>query len=562
MSEIKRVLIISVLVLVLALLASFFFFPKIIQNELAIQTSNTELPSQEFKEFINNKKSLPAVKDELVLAAVGDLMLSRVVADKISRHGADYPLLKVSNWLKEADVLFGNLETPLTPGRRIVTGEMVFRADPALAVTLKNFNFSILSLANNHTMNFGSEGIINTFSSFDQADLAYVGAGNNELEAGRAKFVSHQGIRLAFLAYNDSDVVPKSYAASAESPGTAFMDIERMTQAVREAKQEADFVVVSVHSGREYEAYHSQRQEEFSRAAIDAGAELVLGHHPHVVQDAEIYKGKLIFYSLGNFVFDQMWSEETKQSLGVKILFTSEGAYQARLYPFIIEDYSQPRAADDKEAEDILERTKLDYQAGLVYLWDEEDNTFIKEPSASVSLFKPEVGNLLKTRTVIDAAGQNNYYELDQGKLVVRKNGSEAFWTSPENWWIEDFSLADINNDGLSDVVMSVWQEDQGEKNFLIINNFSGDQVKTVWESGALASPICRLFIRDFNRDSYLELVVLEGGADDSVKCLSRNLAIWSWNGGGFANIWREEAAGFSKIRADGVGPRLGFTIE
>lgn len=563
MSEFKRAPFFSALTAALTLIVSLFFFPKIIKTELINQEEKQALNNKQFTEFVDRQKKLPTENSELILAAVGDIMLSRVVADKIDRYGEDYPFRAVKTWLAEAEIVFGNLETPLTSGRRILTGEMVFRANPSLATTLKNYNFSILSLANNHTMNFGHEGIRQTFSSFDKAALTYVGAGENLLEARQAKYFEGQGIKLAFLAYNDSDVVPLSYSADENLPGTAFMDLEAMTVAVRQAKSQADFVIVSVHSGQEYEAVHSRRQEEFSRAAIDAGAELVIGHHPHVVQDAEIYKGKLIFYSLGNFIFDQMWSPETRQSLGVKIFFTPKGISRARLYPFRIDDYSQPNSIRGEAAREILERTKLDYQEERFYFWNEETQTFEKEAIASVNLLRTEAGNLFKHLTLnSDEKGQVETYELKEGRLIVRREDGELVWMSPEDWWIEDFVLADANGDGVIDVNMSVWRQDQLVQNFLVIYNLSTEQQKTVWESAALSKPICRFIIRDFNRDGKAEIAVLEGDDDDLDGCESRSLAIWSWKREGFINIWREPAVGYRRIVADGLGDRQGFVLE
>lgn len=298
---------------------------------------------------------LPVAQSESVwLAAVGDIMLSRTVADKIVKNGKDYPFEAAQSWLRKADIVFGNLETPLTPGRRVLANEMAFRADPELAKTMKSYNFSVVSLANNHTMNFGDSGMLDTLETLRLADILAVGAGANQEEALSPVYLEAKGLRFAFLAYNDSDVVPPSYEAGDDSLGTAFMNINNLEEGISLAKQQADFVIVSMHSGREYESQHSQRQEEFARAAIDYGAELVLGHHPHVIQDYEMYKGKYIFYSLGNFIFDQMWSQETKEGLGVMFQFNDQGVVDFELQPFLIQDYSQPRPLSGEAASLVI----------------------------------------------------------------------------------------------------------------------------------------------------------------------------------------------------------------
>jgi poly-gamma-glutamate synthesis protein (capsule biosynthesis protein) len=298
-------------------------------------------------------------------------MLSRNVARAIKKHwDLNYPFLKVKDYLKEGDIVFGNLETPLTPGRDIKTGEMVFRSDPKMAKVLADNGFSVLSLANNHSPNFGAKGLSDTFKHLKDAGIAYVGAGKDVEEAGRPVYIEKNGLTFAFLAYNDSDVVPRSYQASKNRSGTAFMDITKMTEAVKQAKTNADFVIVSMHSGTEYKPRPNQRQKQFAHAAIDSGADLVLGHHPHVVQTAEVYKGKYIFYSLGNFIFDQMFSRDTREGLMLKIIFNKEGALchscesrnpvlKIDYAPVLISDYAQPRILAGKKAAQILARLKL-----------------------------------------------------------------------------------------------------------------------------------------------------------------------------------------------------------
>jgi len=293
--------------------------------------------------------------DAVTLVAVGDIMLSRTVAAKMRQYGDyTYPFLKTGEVLSGADITFGNLETAITPGREIRPLEMVFRADPEAVTGLTYAGFDILSLANNHTPNFGQEGLQDTFHYLKEAGMEYVGAGENEKEAYQPVFLTRQGLTFAFLAYNDADVVPASYFADQKRAGTARMNLEAMRRAVQQAKTQAHHVVVSIHSGNEYQPTPNTRQQEFARAAIDAGAILVLGHHPHVVQTAEAYSGGYIFYSLGNFVFDQMWSMATRRGLVVRVTFDREGMAEVEYFPVVIEDYCQPRWANSEESQAIL----------------------------------------------------------------------------------------------------------------------------------------------------------------------------------------------------------------
>lgn len=326
------ILIISVLVVILSAFAVEIFILK--KDKVSIyQSSQAEVV-------------LPP-KQEVSLIAVGDISFSRGVAEISKRHNdPNYPLLKVSDYLKSADLVFGNLETAITPGREIKGGEMVFRSDPITAQLLKNAGFSILSLANNHTPNFGDKGLKDTFKYLNEAGIKYAGAGNNDIEANQPAYIEKNGIKFAFLAYNSDDVVPASYQADSGHAGTAFMNKDKMVNAVKEAKKNADIVIVSMHAGVEYTDKPNEMQINFAHLAIDSGADLVIGHHPHTIQTVEEYKGKYIFYSLGNFIFDQMWSEKTRKGLTVKMLFDKKGVLKVEYHSVMIEDYCQPNLID------------------------------------------------------------------------------------------------------------------------------------------------------------------------------------------------------------------------
>ncbi|MFA6198056.1 MAG: CapA family protein [Patescibacteria group bacterium] len=320
----------------------------------------------------NPTKPLPAIesKRELTFFAVGDIMLSRTVSDKIRKYGFNYPFAKTNEYLNSADFAFGNLETSITAGPNITAGMMSFRADPGVENALKRANFQVVSLANNHTPNFGQNGLLDTFSYLKKAGISYAGAGSNSIEAHQPAIIERNGIKLAFLAYNDTDVVPASYGASANRAGTALMNITELKKDIAAIKPTVDFVIVSMHSGTEYTSAPNNRQTDFAHAAIDAGTELVIGHHPHVVQTIETYKDKLIMYSLGNFVFDQMWSEDTRHGVTAKIIVDEDGVEQAAFSPIIIDDYSQPRPAAPGEASAILKRLDANHPPTAIELWE------------------------------------------------------------------------------------------------------------------------------------------------------------------------------------------------
>lgn len=287
---------------------------------------------------------------------VGDIMLSRTVAKKMRERGADFPFASTTHLIHEADIAFGNLETTITDGEPVEAFEMRFRADAHAGRSLKEAGFEILSLANNHTFDFGEKGLSDTQSALDDAGILHVGAGRDDVEAGQPMFIQANGIQFAFLAYTDGHFSGRE--AGSGRPGAAFMRPERMKAAVAGASTFADVVIVSMHSGDEYELEPNETQKAFARAAIDAGADMVVGHHPHVVQSAEIYQGRPIYYSLGNFVFDQMWSEETRSGLALEVIFGKDGILQTTYHPIIIEEYARPRPAEEKKTA-LIERLGL-----------------------------------------------------------------------------------------------------------------------------------------------------------------------------------------------------------
>jgi len=319
-------------------LTAFLEIPNKLKS--GIQEINTEtLVSEKEQEVFYQ---LPLEKST-TLMFVGDIMLSRAVGRKMRlEENFRWPFEKIKEYLRWADLLFGNLECPITEGRPIRSGEMVFRADPEVVEGLKWTGFDILSLANNHTMNWGELGLKDTFKYLDDAGISYVGAGIDITQALEPKILEVDGLKIAFLAFNDSDVVPISYEATDTRAGTAFMRILQMKEKVGEAKEKADLVVVSMHSGTEYAYQPNNRQINFAKSAIEAGADLVVGHHPHVIQKTEEHEDGWVAYSLGNFVFDQTFSERTRRGQILEVIVEEGKIKEVKTTDVRINDFYQP----------------------------------------------------------------------------------------------------------------------------------------------------------------------------------------------------------------------------
>lgn len=293
---------------------------------------------------------------------VGDIMLSRNVAAKIKK--ANNPLLPFSGMkdvLQTNDFNFGNLESPFSGKDSFPnTGSLVFNVPRQNVKGLVENKFKMISLANNHAMDQGAKALAYTRTFLGQNNIKAIGAGSNLDEAWKAEVVAANSIKIGFIAVsyasiNDNGKTTNQLVARIE-------DIKRLKNAIISARQQSDFVVVSMHAGTEYKYKPNEAQTKFARAVIDLGADMVVGHHPHWVQTIEKYNGKYIFYSLGNFIFDQEWSRETKEGLMLKVELAKagkDGVMKTRLdkielLPVVVENYSTPRLANEKESIVIL----------------------------------------------------------------------------------------------------------------------------------------------------------------------------------------------------------------
>lgn len=248
---------------------------------------------------------------------VGDIMLSRSVGALMEKKG-DYnlPFINVADFLKSADLTFANLENPISSRGENVGSKYSFRADPKTIEGLKYAGFDIVSIANNHMWDYGREAFLDTMIHLTEAGIDFIGGGHNSAEAHSPVIKDVKGTKVAFLAYTE---FLQSVIAGKNSAGITNFNIEQIKKDITAANQAGDLVVVSFHWGDEYQTKHNLKQEQFAKAAIDAGADLIIGHHPHVVQEVEQYKDGWIAYSLGNFVFDQNFSKETMRGLALRI---------------------------------------------------------------------------------------------------------------------------------------------------------------------------------------------------------------------------------------------------
>ena len=313
-----------------------------------------------------------SVQNEITIAAVGDLMLGGRAEPLLREFGADYPFTDVMSFLSRADVVVGNLESSIsTRGTAVENKKFTLRAGPIAAQALKKAGIRVVTLANNHSMDFGPLALQDTLKALDANTILSTGAGMDLDDARSPAIMKIKGKTIAFLSY--SLTFPLEFIASAGRPGTAPGYEDFVRSDIEKARSAADLVVVSFHWGAELMTAAKDYQIELGRKAIDWGADLVLGHHPHVLQELEVYQGRLIAYSLGNFVFG---SESNRTNDGIILLLTFQGKDLSRVetVPLDVNNYRvkyRPRVLRGKPALAVLEgintaserfKTKLDIE--------------------------------------------------------------------------------------------------------------------------------------------------------------------------------------------------------
>jgi poly-gamma-glutamate synthesis protein (capsule biosynthesis protein) len=269
-------------------------------------------------------------------------------------YGSDYPFSSTADLIRGADIAVGNLECPLTTVGEPIAKRFTFRAHPSHVEGLAWAGFDIVNLANNHLLDFGEEGFAETIHVLEDSGVSHVGAGFSYADAHRPLIWEAKGRRIAFLSYAAS-----RWKDSAEVPTDewiAFADVLTIRENVRRAAEQSDLVVVIMHLGTEYQGQPDEEQVAVARAAIEAGACLVIGHHPHVVQGTTSYGGGFIAYSLGNFVFDLDVVARAREGAILRVLLGDDGVEAAELISVRMADDVQPRFLADEEGRPVVER--------------------------------------------------------------------------------------------------------------------------------------------------------------------------------------------------------------
>ncbi|MBU4351164.1 CapA family protein [Candidatus Parcubacteria bacterium] len=319
-----------ILLIMLLTLAGFFVFkPRII--ELAFKKTPTPEPEKQIE-----------------LIFVGDIMLDRGVEYMVEKYGQNdfnFPFLNIAEDLKKADLTIANLESQISDQGKDMGSIYSFRAPVKAMNGLLFSGIDIVSLANNHALDYGSQALRDSLARLIDNNIAPIGAGD-EFQAFSPTIKTVGQTRIAFFAYTDQ--LPLSARAKDKNFGVAIINqynLPRIKQDISLAKQLTDIVVISLHWGVEYAAEPNDSQIALAKELVDAGADLIIGHHPHVIQRYEKYQNSYIFYSLGNFIFDQGFSDETLEGVIVKVIIKDKKIETAFSLKVILNEFFQPELA-------------------------------------------------------------------------------------------------------------------------------------------------------------------------------------------------------------------------
>ncbi len=523
----------------------------------------------------------------LDLRAVGDVMLARGVAGLVERDGPAAPFASLGDLL-DGDLALGNLESPLSARHELVRpGPYRLLAAPELAPALRTAGFSGLGLANNHTLDAGPIGLAETLATLHTAGVTPLGAATNEQAALSPLWLERAGLRIALLAFNDvrdpadpatglarpgdsawsnPDFVACGSNGTVCPAGRAWLS-ERALAAIASIRDQADLVVVLSHWGAEYSGTPSVRQRAWAARLVAAGADLVLGAHPHVLQPATVIEAGgrhgFVAYSLGNFIFDAPADPTLSSGAVLRVLLDRDGVAMVSAAP----------VATAGGRTTALAPTSTEGRAALAILASPDPATAASEPGALPPSIEQATATPLCTAQAWHwdgAAGQPLSLEatprfpvpatysaadlrgdgvplwatLDVAGVVTLRDGPEAsanlLWRNEDPAWrFTRMAVGDPNDDGRTELLLLLEQPDATgvfhTQPYLL--GWRGGRYRIIWGGSATPQPIREFALADLEGDGRNELVVLEGHAAADQPATS--LSVWRWHGWGFQLEWR-----------------------
>jgi gamma-polyglutamate biosynthesis protein CapA len=349
-------------------------------------------------------------KHDIKLLFVGDIMMTRSVERKINDLNKKFifPFLNILNYLKSFDYVIANLEGPISDKGIKVGSIYSFRMKPEVSEALSKANINIVNLANNHIFDYSKIAFEDNLKNLEKNNIKYFGNSYEPL------IIEKEGIKIGFLGFSD---FLKYLEVKENKIGVAVVN-SNLSEIIKKAKEKVDILIVSFHWGEEYKKIANERQRKIAKIAIDSGADLIIGHHPHVIQNIEKYKDKFIFYSLGNFIFDQNFSKETMIGGGVEVHIKNKRIENIYFRKFYLNNNFQ--------IENMSERLIPYEMANRIYLFREAKNPeewqnglmFVKKPvdyDGMIFIFPDkQIRSFWNKNTFVDL----EVYWLDDDKII------------------------------------------------------------------------------------------------------------------------------------------------
>jgi poly-gamma-glutamate synthesis protein (capsule biosynthesis protein) len=506
---------------------------------------------------------------QVSFCAVGDILLDRDVRKVIEQNGIIYPFESIAEIIKENDLAFFNMECPLAnySDGYPINKKYSFRAEPQYLKGLKYAGFNLASIANNHTIDFGKSGFLKTIEILNNDSIFTTGGGVNQDEAFKPLLIEKNG--ETFALFGMLEFLLEGTTFNESQPYPAFGNIDKLCNEIRQLNSDIDNIIVSFHWGQENAVIPTSKQVEFAHKVVDAGADLVLGHHPHVLQSIETYKGKLILYSLGNFVFDNSGKLQ-KESVIFRCKFKNGQLIKPELIPVYINN-CQPEIASQQTSTDIFEHlkkvsnpfntslTKTDTSIRIIYdkekpfkelsthkhsfyLYKNRVTTY-NSYNESIQYFLPDTnfvfidadllvnGNYVYVYSIVQNTNDNKSRIAVFPFSVERYEFLKPSLDSHENFNPWKIKVFDVDNDKNPEIIVGVNKSTRyydNKENRIFVFNADKDYFYPKWLGSKIGNSIIDFKIcNNTNR-----LVILEKSDVNN-----KNMVVtYKWNGFGFDN--------------------------
>lgn len=536
------------------------------------------------------------LQGQVKFCAVGDILLDRGVRTAIEKNGSIYyPFQAIQPTIQTFDLALCNLECSIT-SREVdqpLFKRYSFRGEPEYLAGLKWAGFNLASVANNHTIDWGKSGFLETIANLQSFKILPIGGGRNQAEALLPQLVEKND--ETFAIFGSLEFLLEATVFLADQPYPAFAEIDKICAVISEYNNYVDHVIITFHWGIENNFYPTSRQIEYAHRVIDAGADLVIGHHPHVLQPVEIYQNKIILYSLGNFVFDNS-QEDQRRSVIFGCEFFAGKIINPQLLPLEIFE-NQPAKASQKVAQEIYSHfqtvsqgfnVKFKFDNRKISILPENSEEYpVKEifkDSLKFIFFKSRINISMKDRIISQYALPDSAYNIIEASLVsedgvfylysiVERVDQQSHrriavfsYDLQNNKFLQpaldghkDFNpwkiiSSDIDFDGNPDLLVGVFKStryDSIPRKRIFVYNREKIFIYPKWFGSRLSHSIVDFKTADINSDQRDELITLEySEQDNKYKIMS-----YLWNGFGFDNL--QELDTFDYFEAAKTGFKL-----